>query len=275
MRSQLALLLLIASTPLAAQQQPLSFLRKSGAAEQDAALTIYKEQPYQPVRPGEVRQSAFLTEGQALPFGKVLGPVSPTQVRSSSTASLALTGTLIGIRPPAGATYAPGDTVVLAIVSQGPKGWGEIITPTGLARVGTSSDRQTLATVITTYGPIRDGQVTLPIEPVKNPGRVQPVKASGPAGTIIGGASTRELEQPGGIMFSDLGRESGLRPGDFVEVRRRPAPRQNTSDTIDELMATGQVLRVNARSSTIKLLRVVAPGIAPGTPVVRVATLPN
>ena len=40
-------------------------------------------------------------------------------------------------------------------------------------------------------------------------------------------------------------------------------------------MATGQVLRVNARSSTIKLLRVVAPGIAPGTPVVRVATLPE
>ena len=106
MRSQLALLLLIASTPLAAQQQPLSFLRKSGAAEQDAALTIYKEQPYQPVRPGEVRQSAFLTEGQALPFGKVLGPVSPTQVRSSSTASLALTATLIWIRPPAGAPPA-------------------------------------------------------------------------------------------------------------------------------------------------------------------------
>ena len=69
MRSQLALLLLIASTPLAAQQQPLSFLRKSGAAEQDAALTIYKEQPYQPVRPGEVRQSAFLSDLQAVPFG--------------------------------------------------------------------------------------------------------------------------------------------------------------------------------------------------------------
>lgn len=274
MRSQLALLLLIGTTPLAAQE-PLSFLRKNGAAQPDEALTIYKEQPYQPVRPGEVRQSSFLTEGQMLPFGKVLGPVSPTQVRSSSTASLALTGTLIGIRAPEGAKYAPGDTVVLAIVSQGPKGWGEIVTPTGLARVGTTNDRQTLATVIATYGPIRDGQVTLPLEPVKNPGRVQPVKVSGPAGMIIGGASHRELEQPGGIMFADLGRESGLRPGDFIEIRRRPAPRANTSDTIDELMATGQVLRVNARSSTIKLLRVVAPGIAPGTPIVRVATLPN
>lgn len=273
MRSQLALLLLITSTPLAAQDA-LSFLRRTGA-EPDEALIIYKEQPYRPIRPDEARAAGFLTEGRLLPLGRVLGPVSPAQVRSTSTGSIALTGTVIGIRPPAGATYQAGDTVVLAVVSQGPKGWGSIVVPTGLAKVTGSNDRQTLATVISTYGPIRDGQVTLPLEPVKDPGRVQPVKTTGPSGTVVIGQTTRELEQPGGIIFSDLGRESGVRPGDFVEVRRRPTARMNASDTIDEVMATGQVLRVDGRSSTIKLLRIVSPGILPGTPVVRVATLPN
>lgn len=273
MQSRLALLLLITAAPLAAQQ-PLGFLRRT-SAEPDEALTVYKEQPYRPIRPDEARAAGFLTEGRLLPFGQVLGPVSPPQVRSNGAGGLALTGTLIAIRPPAGASYQVGDTVVLAIVNQGPKGWGHIVIPTGLARVESLGERQTLAMVISTYGPIRDHQVTFPLDPVSDPGRVQPVRAAGPAGTIIGGQARRELEQPNGILFTDLGRESGVRPGDFVEIRRRPGQRPNASDTIDELMATAQVLRVDQRSSTIKLLRIVAPGIPAGTPVVRVATLPN
>jgi hypothetical protein len=273
MRSQLALLLLIGATPLAAQE-PLAFLRKSTVPE-DEALILYKEQPYRPIRPDEARAAGFLTEGRIFPFGRVLGPVSPAQVRSTSTAGIALTGTTIGIRPPEGASYAVGDTVVMAVVSQGPKGWGNIVVPSGLARVTSIGERQTLATVIATYGTIRDGQVTFALEPVADPGRVQPVKATGPTGSTIVGQTPRELEQPSGVIFIDLGRESGVRPGDFVEIRRRPTRRMNASDTIDEVMATGQILRVNDRSSTIKLLRIVAPGIEPGTPVVRVATLPN
>ncbi len=273
MRSQLALLLLISATPLAAQE-PLAFLRKNSAPE-DEALILYKEQPYRPIRPDEARGAGFLTEGRVFPFGRVLGPVSPAQVRSTSTAGIAMTGTVIGIRPPEGAAYSVGDTVVLAVVSQGPKGWGQIVVPSGLAKVTSVGERQTLATVIATYGAVRDGQVTLALEPVNDPGRVQPVKATGPAGSIIVGQAPRELQQPNGILFTDLGRESGVRPGDFVEIRRRPARRMNASDTIEEVLATGQILRVNDRSSTVKLLRIVAPGIEPGTPVVRVATLPN
>lgn len=273
MRSCLTLALVVLATPLAAQD-PLAFLRK-GEVPPDAALIIYKEQPYRPIRVDEARAAGFLTEGRMLPFGKVLGPVTPAEVRSTSTGALALTGTQIGIRPPEGAAYQVGDTVVLATVKQGPKGWGDIVVPTGLARVDQVGERQTLATVISTYGTIRDGQVTLPLEPVNDPGKVQPVRVAGPSGTIITSQSPREVKQPAGILFIDLGRETGIRPGDFLEVRRPVVRRQNASDTIDELMATAQVVRVNAQSSTIRLIRIVAPGIEAGTPVVRVATLPN
>ena len=157
----------------------------------------------------------------------------------------------------------------------GPRGWGDIIIPAGLARIGDHSPRQTLATVIAMYGPIRDGQVVMPLEPVANPGKVQPVAISGPSGEMIVSQEPRELQQVGGMLFINVGRGGGMRVGDFVQFRRRPAVRRNESDTIDDLLATAQVVHVGDKSSTVRLIRVLDPNIRSGTPVVRVATLPN
>lgn len=272
MRSIVALALFAAAQPLAAQD-PLAFMRPK-TDRTDEVIGVYRDQPYHAIRPGEVRGAGFLTEGRLLPFGKVLGPVTPEQVRAQSGAPIVMGGTIIGITPPAGATYQPGDTVVIGLLLPAPKDWGQVLVPTGLARVSSHTDRQTLATVITVYGPIRQGQVTLPVEPVALPGNVQLVKASGPAGTILAGRTHRELQQPGGIMFIDLGR-GAVKLGDLVELRRQPGPRVNAPDAVDELIAVAQVVSVAEKSSAIKLLRIVAPDIRAGTPVVRVATLPN
>lgn len=259
MRSSLALLLLLGAAPLVAQD----VVRASEAV------------PYVPIRPGQSYSAGFLSEMRLLPYGKVLGPVTPQQIRSAAGGAVMAIGATLGIRPPAGASYARGDTLMLAQRTPGPKGWGEVITPTGLARVRGVDGSQTLAEVVAVYGPIRDGQVTLPLEPVSNPGAVQPVKIGGPAATLIAPREPRELLQPGNIVFIDAGRAAGIRMGDFVEVRRKPARRLNAADQIDELMATGQVVVVNEKHSSVALIRIISPDIAPGTPVIRVATLPN
>lgn len=261
MRLTLATLLVFGLTPLAAQE---SVTRAS-------AETV----PYVPIRPGQSHSSGFLTEMRLLPYGRVLGPVSPSQIRSSASGAVIAYGSLIGIRPPAGASYTKGDTIVLAQRTPGPKGWGEVITPTGLAVISGIEGSQTLATILSIFGPIRDGQVTLPLEPVANPGAVQPVKISGPSGALISPREPRELFQPGNIVFVDVGRTAGMRVGDFVELRQAPTARLNAADQIDELMATGQVVTVNEKHSSVALIRIVSPAIMPGTPVVRVATLPN
>jgi hypothetical protein len=72
-----------------------------------------------------------------------------------------------------------------------------------------------------------------------------------------------------------MGRDDGIRLGDFVQVRRRPGPRTNAADSVDELMATAQVVHVGPRSSTIRVIEVISPEVQAGAPVVRVATLPN
>jgi hypothetical protein len=274
MRSTLAMLVLVAALPLSAQQSdPLAFLRHNEAT--DLAFITYRDQPYSPVRSGEFRASSFLTEQRGMPFGQLLGPVDPPVVRATQSAEAALPGMVIAIQAPEGASYRRGDTVTLALVAPGPKGWGDIVLPTGLALVGEHTPRQTLARVIAMFGPIRFGQVVLPVEPHVNPGKVQPVPIAGPTGEVIGSEEPRELQQVGGRMFISIGRSSGIRVGDFVQIRRHSSPRINASDTIDDLVANAQVIHTGDKSSTIKLTRIIDPDIRPGAPVVRTATLPS
>lgn len=275
MRFTLAVLVVVGALPLAAQNpDPLAFLRRTNDQD-DIAFINYRNQPYAPMRSGELRASSFLTEMRAMPFGEVLGPVDPPVVRATQSAEAALSGTVIAVRPPEGAAYQRGDTVVLATVSPGPRGFGDIVIPTGLARIGDHTSRQTLATVLVMYGPIRYGQVVMPLEPVTNPGKVQPVAISGPTGELIASEEPRELLQVGGRVFVDMGRSAGLRVGDFVQIHRRGAPRINAADTIDDLMATGQVVHTGEKSSTIRLTRIIDPAVRPGAVVVRTATLPG
>lgn len=275
MRCTAALMTLFIALPLSAQGgDALAFLRPPREIA-DPSVESYRPPAYRPVRAGDVRSSGFLTELHAMPFGRFLGPVSPQLVSSAQTPEIAFPGAVVAVQPPAGATYKRGDTVMLATLMPAPMGWGTIVVPTGLARIGDQNPRQTLATVLEMYGPIRAGQVVLPLEPLANPGEVQPVAITGPTGELITSREPRDVAQVGEVFFANMGRAAGIRLGDFIEVRRHPGPRLNGADTIDDLMAVAQVVHVSEKSCTIKLIRVVDPGLHSGTPVVRVGTLPG
>lgn len=249
------------------------FLRREVPPQE--ALKAYTDKPYRPVRPNEARAAAFLTEGREMAFGRALGPTTPPQVKAFGSTAVTAVGSLFAVAPPEGGSYRPGDTLSVAIRRTGPKGWGEIIHPTGTVVVMDVTPRQTVTKVVSIFGPMREGQVVVPAEPVPSPGQVSPVPTdAGPTGAVLGSVEMRELIIPGGHMFIDLGADDGLRHGDFVEVRRPVTRRVNAADTVEETMATGQVVHVNGASSTIKLINVESPDIAPGTPVVRIATLP-
>ncbi len=267
-------LVLVAGPVVAQSDDPLAYLQRD-ANPMDTAFSAYRTTPYQAVRLGEVRSAGFLTEQRDLPFGQVLGTVDPEQVHATQSREVVLAGSMIAVVPPNGAAYQAGDTIVLARRIPGPDGWGDIVVPTGLARVGDHTPRQTLARVISMYGAIRAGDVALPLESAPVASGAAPADVSGPRGTVIVSEQPHELAQVGTVMFIDMGRAAGMRVGDFVQLRRRPATRLDAPDTIDELMAVGQVVHVGDKSSTIKLTRVIDPTIPPGTPVVRTATLPD
>lgn len=240
------------------------------------ALMNYVDMSYISLRASEFYTSGFLTEGESLPLGRMVGSVTPQQIRNLSERSSVSMHTIVGVRPPDGGSYAVGDSLLVGIADAEYPPYGVLVVPTGMLLVTGRSEGQYLAEVVGVYGAMRNGQGVLPAERfIPGPSvRAVPLEG-GVTGEVIGGRDLKELKAPQNVIFIDLGREAGMQRGDIVEIRRRPELRSRSADLVDELMATGQVVRVGARTSTVLLLTVVSPDIAPGTPVVHVARLPG
>ncbi|HEX7025498.1 MAG TPA: LysM peptidoglycan-binding domain-containing protein [Gemmatimonadales bacterium] len=252
------------------------FRRRRVANVQDAFKT-YREVKYHPLRAGEFYSAGFLTEGDSLPYGTLLGPVSPEQIESGRTRAAVQRFTRIALMPPAGGSYAVGDSLVSVEQREGPVGYGQIIVPTGLIRVTGQNGDQTVGEVIAVFGPVRDGQAVLPAEKFTDPGAVQYQRVqAGLEGQILVPRDPKELRHPQDVLFIDIGREAGVHAGDLFEVRRTPGPQDlMAADAVDELMATLQVIHVRNRTATVKVVGVVSPDIHPGATIRQVGKLGN
>jgi LysM repeat protein len=239
-------------------------------------LKSYTHQPYRALRRNEFYSSGFLTENQRLPYGKVVGPVTPQQIKAVNSRANAMPYSSISVEPPSGATYAVGDSLLLLQVGKEIEPYGHVVLPTGVARVTEALDGHYVATIVATYGAIRNGQRTLPIESF-NPGaggRAVPV-SDGVRGALVGGLGRQELKEPQMVVFINKGREDGVSTGDLFEVRRRPGRGSDGMIRVNELMATMQIVHVRDHTATGVLLNVISPDIPPGTDVMQVAKLPQ
>ncbi len=255
-------------------QEPL-FERQRTRSVADI-LRAYTEQPYRPLRRSEFYSSGFLTENERLPYGRVLGPVTPQQIRATSNRASALPYTIIAIDAPQGATYEVGDSLLLVQLRGELEPYGHIVSPTGLARVLEAVDGQYLASIVATYGPIRNGQRVLPVESFSPGSGARAVAVSdGVRGSLLGGLGRQDLKEPQMVVFIDKGRESGVAAGDLFEIRRRPQRLSDGTLRVDEVMATLQIVHVRDRTATGLVLNVISPDIPPGTDVLQVAKLPS
>ena len=239
-------------------------------------LKAYTDQPYRALRRSEFYSSGFLTENQRLPYGKVLGPVTPQQIKATSSRANALPYTTVAVTAPRGATYEVGDTLLVLQIGNELEPYGRVIAPTGLAQVTEEVDGHYLASVVAVYGAIRHGQQVLPAEAFSSSvGSRAVAVADGVRGSLLGGLGRQDLKEPQMVVFIDKGREDGVAPGDLFEVRRRPARMSDGTLRVNELMATLQIVHVRERTATAMVLNVVSPDIPPGTDVVQVAKLPS
>jgi hypothetical protein len=239
-------------------------------------LKTYTEAPYRPLRRSEFYSSGFLTENQRLPFGRVLGPVTPQQIKAVNSRANALPYTTIALEAPRGATYEIGDTLLILQLGRELEPYGDIVAPTGLARIIETVDDHYLANIVATYGAVRNGQQVLPIESFSaGAGRRAVPVSDGVRGSLIGGMGRQELKEPQMIVFINKGREDGVAPGDLFEVRRRPQRLPDGMIRVNELMATLQIVHVRDRTATGLVLNVISPDIPPGTDVLQVAKLPS
>ena len=238
-------------------------------------LKAYTNQPYRALRRSEFYSSGFMTENQRLPYGKVLGPVTPQQIKATNSRANALPYTTIAVAAPRGATYEVGDSLLIVQIGEELEPYGRMVIPTGLAQVTEVVDHHYLASVVGVYGPIRQGQQVLPVESFTSATGSRAVAvADGVRGALLGGLGRQDLKEPQMVVFIDKGRENGVAPGDLFEARRRPARLSDGTLRVNELMATMQIVHVRDHTATAIVLSVVSPDIPPGTDVVQVAKLP-
>jgi LysM repeat protein len=253
---------------------PLFGPRRSDMLQE--TIKAYVEQPYRPLRRSEFYSSGFLTEGENLPFGKVLGPVTPQQIRSEGGNASALPYSLIAVEAPRAATYQIGDTLLIVQVGAELRPNDQVVVPTGLARIVDTVSGRYIASVDATYGPIRNGQRVLPAEKFTPSGTEHAVAVSeGVHARLLGGPGRQDLKAPQMVLFLDKGRADGVAAGDLFEVRRRPERLTNGGQRINQLMATLQVVHVREHSATARIINVVSPDIPPGTDARQVAKLPS
>jgi hypothetical protein len=239
-------------------------------------MRAYVEQPYRPLRRSEFYSSGFLTEGEKLPYGKVLGMVTPPQIRAQAGNVSALPYSMISLQAPRGTAYQVGDTLLITRTGPEVRAFGDVVVPTGMAQVVDTADGKYLAQVVTIFGAIRAGQQVLPAErfTAGGTGRAVPLE-QGITARLVGGPSRQDLKAPQMVVFLDKGRREGVAAGDLFEIRRTPERLPDGSIRVDEVMATLQIVHVRERSATARVLNVISPDIVAGTEVRQVAKLPS
>jgi hypothetical protein len=238
-------------------------------------LRAYTNQPYRPLRRSEFLSSGFLTENEKLPYGDVMNLVTPPQIDAEPSNSNALPYARIAVQAPKGAVYQVGDSLLVVQLGQELKPYGEVVVPTGIARVIDTAGGRYLAEVVTLYAPIRRGQRVLPAETFVPAAGVKAVPVSnGVQATLLGGSRRQDLKAPQMVVFLDKGKRDGVARGDLFEIRRHPKRLDDGSIRVNEVMATLQVVHVREHTATARVLNVVSPDIQPGASVVQVAKLP-
>ncbi len=234
------------------------------------------QRTYRPFRRTEFFSSGFLSEGQKLPYGTILGTVTPLQIEEVSSRSTAQMYGSVAVVPPAGAKYQVGDTLLAVWISEETQDFGTVVVPTGLLRVTDVSRPEAQAEVIAAFGAIRDHQSVLPAEKFVDPGNVRPVPISdGVKARVIRHRDDRALTDPQAVLFLDRGRKDGVALGDLFELRQSPRARVDAATVVREVMAIVQVVHVGEQTCTVRIVKIVQPNIPAGTEARQIAKLPS
>lgn len=228
---------------------------------------------YRGVHRGEFYAAGWLTEGELLPWAQVHGdPREPAAMRNPSTSSVTMYQE-VEIEPPASATYQAGDSLLVAFLGREITGWGNVVVPAGIVRVSHVAEGRVVARVVQQFARVVDGQVALPLERFNDPGNVTPVPVeNGAEGHVVDVRDRHFVPNQQDVVFLDLGRESGVVPGDVFELIRDADPATGAQP---ERGAYLRVVHVRQRSSSALLMQILRPGVRVGQRVRLIRKMPG
>jgi LysM domain-containing protein len=262
--------------PMAESNETIFDRRKTNRQIVQDVLRAYTNQPYRPLRPGEFYAAGFLTETERLPWGRVLGATATSAIHRLSQTSSAQMFQEISVRPPHNASYHVGDSLLLVRIDRPIEfgSWGEVVVPTGIARVTSIEEQQVLAEVVSQFGLVHDGELAMPLEPFRDPGQVRPVPVEqGLSGKLIAPRDARVIAGAQQYFFIDKGRKDGITPGDVFEAYKPAESGIGTAS--EEVRAVIMVVHTRERSATGLLIQIMHPGLDRDLPVRLIKKMPS
>ncbi|MDZ4674765.1 MAG: LysM peptidoglycan-binding domain-containing protein [Gemmatimonadota bacterium] len=240
-----------------------------------AMLLTFTDESYRALSRGDFYSSGFMTEGHDLPYGTFVGNAEPSQIASMGERSFTLLNDPVLVRPPEGATYRLGDTLLVLTLAEGYSGspqWGDMVVPTGLLEITGQGDGQMLAKVLAIYGELRNGQHLLPAERFVSSGtvRAKPV-SNGLSAQVIKARENNPIRHPQDVLFIDAGRSSGVAAGDLFEVLRE----SDEPGMAMERIATLQVVHVRETTATVRVTSLISPDFPHRATVRKIGSLGN
>jgi hypothetical protein len=199
---------------------PTIFAAKNQIVAGTSTLRLQGEQAYRAVRVGEHFSAGFLTEGERLNSGVLLGNTRTASISRLSANTSATLFSEVAVTPPPGDTLKPGDLLLSYRVSRHVDPWGELVLPTGLLKVTAAGEpgQNVSAQVIAVYQAISSNQLVIRTAGFQ-PGRQRSVAVdSGIVGSVIDVRDPHELVSFEGVLFIDRGAEDSVHLGDIFQI---------------------------------------------------------
>ncbi|HMA39470.1 MAG TPA: LysM peptidoglycan-binding domain-containing protein [Gemmatimonadales bacterium] len=248
--------------------------RASKQQQVQDVLRRYAHQIYRPVRRGEFYSSGFLTEGEDLPWARVVGNTAKPAIPVLTDPGTAGQFAEIAIVPPSQASYHVGDSLLVARLDRKIDPWGDVVVPQGVARVTSVQEKQVLALVIMQFGRIQGGSLALPLEPFKDPGAVRPAPVEqGLEGRLIAMRDEHVLASVQQVLFIDKGRSDGVALGDVFEAYR-PASGEVGARS-EEVRVQLLVVHTREHTASVIVIGMSNPALGSGMPVRLIKKMPS
>ena len=259
--------------PTGSLNGPTIFAQGPPRAATTTALQALGARSYRAVRDGEYYSSGFLTEGQALGSGRILGNMRTfSAARSRSGANLYED---VVVAPPSGDVLQAGDLLLAFRRGDEVADFGQIVVPTGLLKVkGPEGDRYS-ATVVRMFGHVESNQELLKIQPFAMSGnqRAQ-VVTDGMTGRVIRMRDPHEVAQRQGILFLDKGANDGVKLGDMFQIFRVRVDEEHGA-ALEQDQARVVIVNTRAATSTAIIVELYRGDIGPQSSARQVRRMPS
>ncbi len=255
---------------------PTIFSAKGGVATTAATLRLRSEQAYRAVRAGEHYSAGFLTEGEQLPAGRLLGNMRTASISRLNAVTSATLFSDVAISAPPGDSTKPGDLLLAYEVPRRIDPYGDLVLPTGLLRVtfGGEPGQTIAARVIEIYRPILSDQMVIRVPAFQAVGQRGVPVDSGVVGSVIDLRDPHELVTLQDILFIDRGAEDSVHLGDTFQVTGMSTASAGIGAVIED-EAKLLIVYVRAHTATGMVIQIDRPDVKAGATARQILRMPS